>query len=79
VAKFIPIDALAIKYIGKDKEISEGPLGELKDGAFTALDELKKITTGVFNSLVADWKNHKTGDDKENGVNGKYKSSEVCT
>ena len=71
---------MAIKYIGSGKEINEGPLGELKDGAFTALDELKKITAGLFNSLKADWKARKTDtDDKENGVNGKYKSSEVCT
>ena len=80
VDAFFPVDKLAGDYLGKDKEINEGPLGEFKDDAFKNLEELQKVVAGIFDSLKGDYKKHKAvgeADDKENSVFGKYQSKDV--
>jgi hypothetical protein len=70
---FIPVDALAVSYIGSGKDLGESALGEFKDGNFANADKLAEEGKKIFDLLKKVYTAAKdNGDDKETGFNGKY-------
>lgn len=67
-------------YAGADKNLTEGPLGDLADGKFTEEAKLPEVAKTIFELLVKTY-DHCKGDienPKADAFGEKYSMKEAC-